>query len=270
MTEIHGAARLGFLGTGTITSALVAGFCSEPAPPYSVCVSPRNQQIAARLASTFSQVEVAVSNQALLDCSDIVFLAVRPQIAHDVLAGLKFRPDHYVISLIATFSRDEIARLVKPANKVTCAVPMPTVAAHLGPTAIYPPDPVAAALFGHLGVAVEVSTESEFQALVATTAAMASYYTLLDTLCLWLSGHGVSASMGHQYISMMFYGLSQVTQRSASSFAELAGEFKTKGGLNEQLAEELVRKGTFASYSAALDAVLARVEKKKEPHRREK
>ena len=263
MTEYHGGARLGFLGTGTITSALVAGLCSEPAPHYSVCLSPRNPQIAARLASTYSGVKIAVSNQALLDCSDIVFLAVRPQIAHDVLAGLKFRPDHYVISLVATFSRDEIAMLVNPANKVTCAVPMPTVAAHLGPTAIFPPDPVAATLFGHLGVAVEVTSEIEFRALAATTAAMASYYTLLGTLWRWLTEHGVGASTGREYISMMFYGLSQVTRRADCSFSELAGEFKTKGGLNEQLADELARNGTFASYSAALDAILARIEKKK-------
>ena len=257
--EVLEGARLGFLGTGTITSAIVAGLSSKSPPCYSVCLSPRNAYVAAQLASTFPQVSVAASNQKMLDCSDIVFLAVRPQIASEVLADLKFRPDHRVISLVATFSLDKIATLVKPANKVTCAVPMPTVAEHLGPTAIFPPDPAAAMLFGRLGVAIEVTTESEFQALAATTAAMASYFALLDTLLSWLTAHGVSAATGRAYVSMMFYGLSQVAQQSDRSFVELAGEFKTKGGLNEQLVAELAGKGVFDAYAAALDRILARI-----------
>ena len=265
MTKYFENLRLGFLGTGTITSAIVKGLSSKAALGYSISVSPRGQLIAAQLASDFSQVRVAASNQDVLDGSDIVILAVRPQIAEEVLTGLDFRPDHHVISLVATFSRDTIAALVQPASKVTCAVPMPTVAVHLGPTAIFPPDPVTAALFSQLGVAVEVTTESEFQALVATTATMAAYFALLGTLCSWLMARGVSDSTGHAYISMMYYGLSQVAQQSGRSFVELAAEFKTKGGLNEQFAEELARVSVFDRYSDALDKVLTRVEKKLNP-----
>lgn len=257
--------RLGFLGTGTITSAIVKGLSTKAALHYSILVSPRSQLIAAQLASDFSQVRVAASNQDVLDGSDIVFLAVRPQIADDVLAGLAFRPEHHVISLVATFSRDTIAALVQPASKVTCAVPMPTVAVHLGPTAIFPPDPVTATLFSQLGIAVEVKTESEFQALVATTATMASYFALLGTLWSWLMARGVSASTGHAYISMMYYGLGQVAQQPGRSFGELAAEFKTKGGLNEQFVAELACVGVFDRYADALAKVLARVEKKAHP-----
>ncbi len=261
MTEEFEGVRLGFLGTGTITSAIVAGLCAERPPNFRICLSPRNPQIASRLASTLPQVTVAASNQEMLDCSDIVLLAVRPQIAHEVLASLKFRLDHCIINLIATFSREQIAALVAPATKITCAAPLPTVAAHLAPTAIFPPDPGTAALFGRLGIAVEVTTEIEFRALLATSAAMAAYFSLLDTLWSWLKGRGVPVSTAHDYISMMFYGLGQVTQRSDSSFIELASEFKTKGGLNEQFAEELRRQGVFAACSAGLDAILARLEK---------
>jgi pyrroline-5-carboxylate reductase len=197
----------------------------------------------------------------MLDSSDIVFLAVRPQIAQEVLAGLKFRADHHIISLIAMFSREQIAALAEPATKITCAAPLPTVAVHLGPTAIFPPDPVAASLFDRLGIAVEVPTEGEFRALLTTTASMAAYFAVLDTLASWLQGRGVSPSTAHEYVSMMFYGLGQVPQRSEGSFAELASEFKTKGGLNEQFAAELHRRGVFAAWPTGLDAILARLEK---------
>jgi pyrroline-5-carboxylate reductase len=260
MSEDPQDTRLGFLGTGTIASAIVTGLHFTPSPRYSVCLSPRNKHVAARLASAFPKVGVAGSNQEVLDRSDIVFLAIRPQIAREVLAGLEFRQDHHVISLVATFSRDAMATLVEPASRVTCAVPMPTVAAHLGPTAIFPPDAIAATLFGPLGVAVEVATEGEFQSLVAATAAMASYFTLLGTLVSWLTVQGVSQARAKAYVSMMYYGLGQVAQRSEESFPELAAEFKTKGGLNEQFADELARKGVFTACSAALDSILARIQ----------
>lgn len=252
--------RLGFVGTGTIASAIVAGLCADPATVGRIRVSPRNPQVAARLAATFPQVSIAVSNQETVDGSDVVFLALRPQIAQEVLATLRFRPGHRIISLIATFSRDRIAALVQPACNVCCAVPMPTVAQHLGSTAIFPPDAVAAQVFNHLGIAVEVANESELQALWASSALMATYFTLLGTIWSWLTRHGVPPARAHEHVAMMFDGLSRVPRRSKASFAELAEEFKTKGGLNEQCAEELTQAGVFDACSLALDAILARIE----------
>jgi pyrroline-5-carboxylate reductase len=253
--------RAGFVGTGTITSAIVTGMRADAGSAAPIALSPRNRDVAARLAARFPQVFVAASNQDVLDRSDVVFIAVRPQVAQDVLAALRFRSDHRVISLVATFSRDRIAALVQPAGSVTCAVPLPTVADRLGPTAICPPDSVAAAIFGKLGVAIEVATESEFQALWSSTAVMATFFLLLDTLCAWLTNHGVPPARARDYVATMFGGLGVVGRSASASFARLADEFATKGGLNEQCAAELARAGVFQACSAALDAVLARLQR---------
>jgi pyrroline-5-carboxylate reductase len=252
--------RLGFLGTGTIASAVVTGLCTDQANTCRIVLSPRNPQVAARLASAFAQVRVAGSNQDVIDVSDTVFLAVRPQVAQEVLAALAFRPEQRIISLVAMHSRDRIAALVRPAASVCCAVPLPTVAMGLGPTVIFPPDPVAASLFNRLGMAVEVANESELQALWASTALMATYFTLLDTVASWLAGRGVSASTAREYIAMVFDGLGRVPRQSGAPFAQLAAEFKTRGGLNEQAAEQLRRSGVFDACALALDAILARIE----------
>lgn len=252
---------LGFVGTGTITSSIVTGLCDVPEASNRIWLSPRNADVAARLAASCPQATVAASNQEVLDRSDIVFLAVRPQIAHDVISPLRFRPEHRVISLVATFSRDRIAALVAPATAISCAVPQPTVAARLGPTVIFPSDPVARALFGRLGTAFEASSEHELQALWASTAAMASYFSTLDTLASWLVRNGVPARTARAYIAAMFRGLSQVPVASDAAFSELADEFKTRGGLNEQLARDLARSGVFDAWSDGLDAILARIEK---------
>jgi pyrroline-5-carboxylate reductase len=157
--------KLGFIGSGAIASAIVTGLSSDPTDRPPILLSPRNADISAQLASRFSNVRAAPTNQAVLEGSDIVMLAVRPQIARDSLSELRFRRDHHIISLIATLSLETISALTAPARRVTRAVPLPSVAYRRGPTPIYPPNRQVAALFVALGGAVEVQTEREFDAL---------------------------------------------------------------------------------------------------------
>jgi pyrroline-5-carboxylate reductase len=252
--------RLGFVGTGAITSAIVRGLCAPPALACRISLSPRNASVAARLAAQFSdEVAVAASNQDVLDRSDVVFIAVRPQVADEVLRSLKFRPDHRVISLVAAMSKDDVTRRVRPAASVVCAVPLPTVAARIGPTAIFPADPVAEALFDRLGLALPIANEDQFQALWASTAVIATFFESLDSICSWLVDHAVPAARARDYVAMMFHGLVDAAQQTGVPFAELSDEFATKGGLNEQYLAQLRKAGVFDACPMALDAILARI-----------
>src|SRR5688572_7311625 len=102
-----GSMKLGFIGTGALTSAIVTGIRSVAGDPTPIIVSPRSEKIAADLASRYRDVQVAADNQAVLDACDTVMLAVRLQIAPEVLSGLRFRPSYHLISLIATVSRED-------------------------------------------------------------------------------------------------------------------------------------------------------------------
>jgi pyrroline-5-carboxylate reductase len=84
MAEQDGTLRLGFIGTGTITSAVVEGFCTS-GHPCSILVSPRNEQKARSLEARFSQVHRAASNQEVLNRCEVAVLALRPSAA---LAGM--------------------------------------------------------------------------------------------------------------------------------------------------------------------------------------
>ncbi|MGH7211159.1 MAG: NAD(P)-binding domain-containing protein [Acetobacteraceae bacterium] len=149
-------ARLGFIGCGTITAAIVTGL-NASGYDGPIAVSPRNAQVSADLARRFANVTVAATNQAALDACDVAILAVRPQILAAVLPELRFRPDHQVIRLVAATSLAYLRAGPAPAAAVTRAVPLPMVARRQGPTAIYPASPVAKALFDALGSAIELS-----------------------------------------------------------------------------------------------------------------
>lgn len=157
-----------------------------------VVVSPRGATIAADLAKRFAHVAVAASNQEVLDQSDIVVLAVRPQVVDQVLGELTFRLDHRVISLVAAVSLEALKAGVAPARSVTRAVPLPFVAHRQGVTAIHPSSPDARGLFDRLGRTVVVNDEQAFHTFSAATALIASHFALADAVARWMTGHGAA------------------------------------------------------------------------------
>ena len=251
--------KLGFIGCGTITAAIITGLNSA-GHGAAIAVSPRNAQVAAGLARRFANVSVAATNQAVVDASDVAVLAVRPQILAEVLAELRFRPDHQVISLVAATSHDYLRARTAPAAAVTRAVPMPMVARRQGPTAIYPASPVARTLFDALGSAIELSDEKRFDAFTAATALMATYFRFVDTAASWMSGQGVAPDQADRYVRQLFWGVAGTAMATPErSLGELADEHQTRGGINEQVRTHLEAKGVFAELAAALDGVRVRL-----------
>ncbi|MBZ9823040.1 pyrroline-5-carboxylate reductase [Mesorhizobium sp. CA4] len=252
--------KLGFVGTGALSSAIVTGLKSLPGETTPVAVSPRNEAIAAELAARYPDVRVAADNQAVLDQCDTVMLAVRPQIAREVLRELRFRPDHHVVSLIATISCEEIAGLVAPAAHVGKALPMPMIARLQGATIICPPDPILATFFSRLGGVIEVEDQSEFDVLSVVTATYASYFKYLDTIHAWVRGQGVPGDKARAYITSIYKALANAPDTAPNEdFMHLAQDYATRGGINEQVLRELAERGTFETFAESLERVHKRI-----------
>jgi len=252
--------KLGFVGTGEITSAMVTGLSSSDAELHSIRLSPRNLAIATDLANRFPGVSIASSNQDVLDHCDTGVIAVRPHVAQSVLSELRFRSDHRVISVVSALSMRSVSKLVSPATRITRAVPLPSTAKRIGPTAIYPPDPLVDDLFAALGTVFAVETEGEFDAMCAATATLASYYAFIDGVASWLARNGVPEAKARDYVARMFWGLtSTAVDAPERSFQSLASDHATAGGINEQFLGHLVASGLLESVSEGLDAVMQRI-----------
>jgi pyrroline-5-carboxylate reductase len=250
---------LGIIGVGAIAAAIVEGLQSTSAKSP-IVLSPRNEQRASLLASKFAEVQVAPTNQAVLDTSEIVIIAVRPQVAHAVLSELRFRPDHRVVSLIPAVTLDYLRGITAPACSVTRAVPLPSAARRQSPTSMYPPDPSLKELFEKLGVVIELDREEEFEAFTAATAIMSSYFRFAETVVAWMQREGVSEAKARAFVNQILQGLASTAAASPqSSFAELTEEHQTRGGLNEQVLQSITAAGVFTNLEHALDGVLARL-----------
>jgi len=77
---LHFIMRLGFLGTGKIASSVITGICTSKISFQKILVSPRNRNIAQKLKKRFRKVNIAKTNQEIVDKCNWIFLAVTPKI----------------------------------------------------------------------------------------------------------------------------------------------------------------------------------------------
>lgn len=242
---------------------MVRGLMSAKWEGDGIVLSPRNAEISRSLESEFRAVSVAKSNQDVIDRAEVVVLALRPQVAAMALEALKFRRDQAVISVIASLSIEQVREISAPAERIMLAAPLPMVETGAGATVIYPDDPITRDIFNLLGRAVPASTPREFNAFVATTAIMGSYFGLIEEMVQWMGRHNVPEHSATQYLSQMFFGLGgALTAKHDQRTKDLRAEFSTKGGLNEQLYDALFKDGAFESLARGLDSIFDRVTRK--------
>ena len=250
--------RLGFIGTGAITAHMLRGLKTSVLADWQVLLSPRNVEIAHDLATTLPGVAIAVDNQAVIDGSDLIVLAVRPQVAESVLRPLQFYPETPLISLIATLQIDTL-RQWTGAQTICRAIPLPFVERHHDVTPVFPAIPQAMQLFNALGRALAVDDLAAFDAYGTASALMASYFGLVETAANWLSNQGISQPDADAYLRGLFANLGNSLAASPLSLDALRIGHSTQGGLNEQLHREFEAKGGSAALEAGLEAVLARI-----------
>jgi len=97
------ALRVGFLGCGTIASAIATGLATQSKIPVkSIAVTKRSESKSKMLSEAFpSLVTIHENNQDVLDQSDVVFHCVLPQLSSDILQALEFDKDrHTLVSLV--------------------------------------------------------------------------------------------------------------------------------------------------------------------------
>ncbi len=249
---------LGFVGAGHIAAAMVEGLRAA-ASPEPIVLSPRNARVAAELAARFPKVRVAASNQEVVDASDLVFLAVRPPVAPEVVGALRFRPDHVVVSLIALRPEAEMRALVGSVAALVRAVPLPSSARRLGPIAYFPEVPRVREILARLGTPVLARNEAEFHRLWSLTGLIAPHYRVMDTLAAWEEDGGVARETAEAFIRALFHAMAAMAE--TGPLDALARQAQTPGGINEQALRTLEGADAFAPWRAALDAVYARMTK---------
>ena len=253
--------KIGFIGTGKITSSIIYGIFKSKLKNIKISVSPRNRSIANKLSKKFRSVEIRKDNQEVINRSDIIFLAVTPNVGLKILDKLRFTSSKKIISFISTINLANLKKLTKNKN-ITRAIPLPPIEIKKGPIVVCPPNKTAKSFFNHLGIVIEVRNEKVCNKFWSTSSLMAPFYELLKTSTDWLVRKGVEKSKATNYITELFLGLSQdAVNKKSSGLKKLVAESQTPRGLNEQALRELQKGKFYSKLNVALNNIHRKLNK---------
>jgi len=252
--------RLGFIGTGKIASSVITGICTSKISFQKILVSPRNRNIAQKLKKRFRKVNIAKTNQEVVDKCNWVFLSVTPKVGKKILPKLKFRSNQQVVSFIATINLTQLKKILGKKIKIVSAIPLPPISLQKGPIPICPPDKKVKSFFDKIGTTVEIKNEKLSKNFWATSAMMAPFYEILKVLSDWLVKRGIKRNKAQRYITSLFVALSvDSVNNSVKHLKHLVADSQTPGGLNEQALRVLRRAKFYKNLEKSLNNVLKRL-----------
>lgn len=123
--ESSSTKRIGFLGAGQMASALAKGFLdSGIVTPENLIASDPFEPARQKFAE-LTGAKTTDDNQQLISSSEVLFLAVKPQVISDVLKPLKplITPDHLIVSIAAGITLNTYQELLGKETRLIRVMP---------------------------------------------------------------------------------------------------------------------------------------------------
>ena len=254
--------KLGFIGTGKISSSVITGICGSSIKYSKIYISSRNSKIAKGLKKKFKRILIEKDNQKIVDNCNWVFLAVTPTVGEKIIKNLKFRSSQTIVSFISTITIPELKKMIKVKANIVRAIPLPPISLKKGPVPICPPNKKVKNFFDKIGSTVEIKNEKLSINFWSTSGMMASYYEILKIMSDWLVNKGIKRLDAQKYITTLFLALSEdAVVNSKKELKYLVKESQTPKGLNEQGLKEMNKRGVYKSVINTLNIIHKRLNK---------
>ena len=237
--------RLGFIGTGTIASAVVQGIAGGG---HQIIVSERSRARSADLAARFG-VQVA-GNQGVVDGSDVLFLGLLPEQAAEILPTLAFRPGQRVISFMAGVALDTLKALTAPADPVAVMLPFPGIAKGGSPIIAMGQTDLIEAIFTPQNSVYSVENETELAAYLSAQAVLSPAVKLVADAASWIAPKVGNPAQAEDFLRVLV-GSSLMT----NEITPLLQALNTPGGYNARLREHMDAAGVPQALTKGLNSL---------------
>ena len=246
--------KITFIGGGNMATSLVGGLVESGHPPTAILVSEPEAEKRRDLADRFA-VGVTADNREAAAASDVVVLAVKPQIMAEVVTGAAGAMRERGPLVVSIAAGTPIARILEwldyPAPVVRT---MPNTPALLGcgATALFANDAVsdeqrevAEVILRSAGIALWVEEEGLLDAVTAVSGSGPAYYFLLmEHMIRTGVGLGLSGEQACALTLQTALGAARMALESGRPPEELRVGVTSPGGTTER-ALELFREGGF-------------------------
>lgn len=252
------AKTLGIIGVGQLASFLVKGLRLK-GDCRPIILASRNAEIAQELQQQHG-CTLVLGNQEVIDESDIVLLAVRPNQVEAALADVTFRPAQLLISVVAGVGLQALKRLASPASVVRA---MPAASAEVGEGAIplFPEESEASALLAPLGEVVLFADEVRFEQSTLAACINGWLYAFFDELTAYFITRGFDSAQARQLVLHAARGATGLAlQYPDRELAEIAQSIAREGTLTRSGLDKLQASQALSAWRSACDQVLRRLE----------
>jgi pyrroline-5-carboxylate reductase len=179
---------IAFIGGGNMARSLIGAQRARGVPSASIRVSEPNAETREALAREFD-VPVFTDNAATIADADCVVLAVKPQVMHEVCAGLAAplrASNPLIVSIAAGIRIAQIERLLGERHAIVRCMPNTPALVGAGASGLYANRNVdadqralAERLLGAAGIVRWVDDESQMDAVTAVSGSGPAYFFLL-------------------------------------------------------------------------------------------
>lgn len=231
---------VGIIGAGNMGEALIRGMLrSEQTVASRIIASNRN---AAKLRNLKAKYGVRTTNfnQSIVEISDIILLAVKPQDMEAACSAIKgqVKNDQVVISIAAGVTIKKLKKFLGNNVKIIRAMPNTPALIDNGVTALYADKKVsemevqlAEEIFGAVGLTYRLDNEAAMDPITALTGTGPAYiYNIIDTLASAGKKLGLSKSLTQEMVAHTIVGAARMVLSTGEEPMALWKRVASKGG----------------------------------------
>ncbi|MDJ0886828.1 MAG: pyrroline-5-carboxylate reductase [Desulfobacterales bacterium] len=261
--------QIGFIGAGNMAEAMIKGLAgSGGIKPQQIAAS---EPLAARRAfmgSTYG-IEVVADNREMAPAADILVLAVKPQVAAEVLAELApfTGPDKLVISIVAGLTTDVMQKALARETRIIRTVPNTPVFVGEGMVAVADDGPalpedyaLAEALFNPVARTARMPEKLMDAALGVSGSGPAYVFVMIEAL----SDGGVKMGLPREtaltLAAQTLLGAAKMCLESGKHPGELKDMVTSPAGTTIAALHRMEAAGVRAALIAAVEAAARRAE----------
>ncbi|MBS1269255.1 MAG: Pyrroline-5-carboxylate reductase [Gammaproteobacteria bacterium] len=260
---------IGFIGAGNMATALIGGLVDRVRDPERVVVFDPDTDKTDRLRKRCC-VQIAGDNAQILRSSDVVVIAVKPQVMRDVLLPLRPAMPEAPPLIVSVAAGIRIASIEKWLDRrlgVTRVMPNTPSLVGAGASGLYANDLVSAdqrelaeTLMQSVGIATWVDDEQQLDTVTGIAGSGPAYFMLfMEAMVEAAAARGLDKDTAHKLVVQTCRGAAELAGHGPESLAQLRINVTSPGGTTERAletmkadgADEIIRNAVYAAADRA-------------------
>lgn len=256
--------KLAFIGAGNMAHSMVGGLVADGWEPASIVVADPDKDQLMSLSSRFA-VRTTTENKKAAESSDVILIAVKPQIIRDVakdLAAVVQNRQPLVISIAAGVRAVDLERWIGGRCPVVRCMPNTPALVQSGATALFgnkivskPQKDLAESILRSVGLALWVDDEAMLDVVTALSGSGPAYFFLIiEILEQAAAALGLKEETARLLAVQTAFGAAKMALESSEDAAVLRQRVTSPGGTTEVALSVLEKGHIRALFNDALKA----------------